>query len=377
MEKQNGQPLNATAMKRNIWKLRRIDRYIIRQFLGTYVFSIFLIIAITVVFDVNERLDNFLKPEVSLHAIVTDYYLNFIPYFIGVFSPLFTFIAVIFFTSRLADRSEIIALLSSGVSFNRLLRPYLISAAIIALGSYVLNAYIIPPANETRIEFQNAFFRNKKVEYARNIQLEVEPGIFAYFDNYRADSYMGYRFSLDHFENKVLVSRLTAESIKYDSLYQWTIIDYMIRDFDGMREHITTGTRKDTTLTFVPSDFLISENDCETMTSPQLAAHIRRQKGRGIGNIQLFEIEYYQRFATVMSFFILTMIGVSLSSRKIKGGMGLNIGIGIGLSFSYILFSKISSTFAISGFVPPVIAVWIPNLIYILITVYLYIKAPR
>ncbi|MDR1676232.1 MAG: LptF/LptG family permease, partial [Tannerella sp.] len=178
-------------MKRNSWTLRRIDRYIIRQFLGTYVFSLLLIIAITVVFDVNERLDNFLKPEVSLHAIVADYYLNFIPYFVGLFSPLFTFVSVIYFTSKLADRSEIIALLSSGVSFNRLLRPYLISAAIIALGSYLLNAYIIPPANETRIEFQNTYFKNKKVEYARNIQLEVEPGIFAYFDNYRADSYMG------------------------------------------------------------------------------------------------------------------------------------------------------------------------------------------
>lgn len=364
-------------MKRNSWKFRRIDRYIIGQFLGTYVFSILLIIAITVVFDVNERLDYFLKPEVSMHAIVADYYLNFIPYFIGIFSPLFTFISVIFFTSKLADKSEIIALLSSGVSFNRLLRPYLVSAAIIALVSYALNAYIIPPANETRIEFQNTYFKNRKVEYARNIQLEVKPGIFAYFDNYRADSYMGYRFSLDHFENKVLVSRLTAESIKYDSLYQWTIIDYMIRDFDGMHERITTGTRKDTTLTFMPSDFLISENDSETMTSPQLAKHIRRQKERGIGNIQLFEIEYYQRYATVMSFFILTMIGVSLSSRKIKGGMGLNIGIGIGLSFSYILFSKISSTFAISGFVPPMLAVWIPNLIYAVITVYLYIRAPR
>ncbi|MDR3194503.1 MAG: LptF/LptG family permease [Tannerella sp.] len=364
-------------MKQNNWKFRRIDRYIVKQFLGTYVFSILLIIAITVVFDVNERLDYFLKPEVSLHAIIADYYLNFIPYFIGIFSPLFTFISVIFFTSKLADKSEIIALLSSGVSFNRLVRPYLVSAAIIAAGSFVLNSRIIPPANATRIEFQNKYFKNKKVEYARNIQLEVKPGIFAYFDNYRADSYMGYRFSLDHFENKVLVSRLTAESIKYDSLYQWTIIDYMIRDFDGMREHIVTGTRRDTTLTFMPSDFLISENDCETMTSPQLATHINRQKKRGIGNIQLFEIEYYQRYATVMSFFILTLIGVSLSSRKIKGGMGMNIGIGIGLSFSYILFSKISSTFAISGSVPPMIAVWIPNLIYVFITVFLYRKAPR
>ena len=364
-------------MKQNNPALRRIDRYIIKQFLGTYVFTIVLIIAISVVFDINERLDYFLKPEVSTHAIIFDYYLNFIPYFIGIFSPLFTFISVIFFTSRLADRSEIIALLSSGVSFNRLLRPYLLSAAIIAAGIFILNAFIIPPTSAVRIDFHNKYIKNKKVEYARNIQLEISPGTFAYFDNYRAESSMGYRFSLDHFENKMLVSRLTAESVKYDSLYHWTIIDYVIRDFDGMYEHITTGTRRDTMLAFVPSDFLISENDCETMTSPQLSQHIRRQKERGIGNIHLFEIEYYQRYATVMSFFILTLIGVSLSSRKIKGGMGMNIGIGIGLSFTYIFFSKISSTFAVSGSVPPVVAVWIPNLIYVFITLFLYRKAPR
>jgi lipopolysaccharide export system permease protein len=379
VEGRHGETFIRTAVNRGAgsWKLRRMDGYVIRQFLGTYVLFIVLILAITVVFDVNERLDYFLKPEVPLHAIVFDYYLNFIPYFAGIFSPLFTFISVIFFTSRLADKSEIIALLSSGVSFNRLLRPYLLSAAVIAGGSFALNAYIIPPANAVRIEFQNRYIRNQKVEYARNIQLEASPGVFAYFDNYRADSYMGYRFSLDHFENKVLVSRLTAESIKYDSLYRWTVIDYMIRDFDGMYEHITTGTRKDTTLAFTPSDFLISDTDCETMTSPQLAAHILRQRERGIGNIHIFEIEYYQRYATVLSFFILTLIGVSLSSRRIKGGMGLNIGIGIGLSFSYILFSKISSTFAVSGLLSPVIAVWIPNIIYAFITVYLYRRAPR
>jgi len=364
-------------MKQANLKLRRIDWYVIKQFLGTYVFSIALIIAITVVFDVNEKLDYFLKPEVTLHAIIVDYYCNFIPYFISVFSPLFTFISVIFFTSKLADKSEIIAILACGVSFKRLMLPYFISACIISLSNFALNAYVIPPANAVRIEFQNTYMKNKKVEHALNIQLEVKPGVVAHFDNYNAPSSMGYRFSLDQFENKVLVSRLTASSIKYDSLYRWTIIDYIIRDFDGMYEHTTTGTRMDTTLTFVPSDFLISENDCETMTSPELSRHIRRQKQRGIGNIQLFEIEYHQRFATIMSFFILTAIGVSLSSRKIKGGMGLNIGIGIGLSFSYILFTKITSTFAISGYVSPMLAVWIPNFIYLFITIYLYRKAPR
>ena len=355
----------------------RIDRYIIKKFLGTFAFMIVLMIAVTVVFDVNEKIEHFLKPEVTVYEIAFDYYANFIPYFIGLFSPLFSFMAVIYFTSKLADRSEIIAMLSSGISFNRLMFPYLISATIIASGNYVLSAYVVPKANVTRIEFQNTYIRNQKVEYGRHIQLEVEPGVFAYFETFQATSSMGYRFSLDHFEDKQLVSRLTAQSIKYDSLHQWTIIDYIIRDFDGMYEHITTGNRKDTTLTFVPSDFLISNSDCETMTSPELAKHIRRQKQRGIGNTQLFEIEYYQRYATIMSFFILTIIGLSLSSRKIKGGMGLYLGIGTGLTFAYVLFSRISSTFAISGLVSPMIAVWIPNMLYFFITIYLYRQAPR
>ncbi len=356
--------------------LKRLDWYIIKQFLGTYIFAIILIITISVVFDINEKIDKFLKPEVTLKEIIFDYYLNFIPYFANLFSPLFTFIAVIFFTSKLADRSEIIAMLASGMSFNRLMVPYWISATVIALATFALNAYIIPPANITRIDFQNKYIRNKAVDYARNVQLEVEPGIIAYFDRYDDKSRMGYRFSLEQFDGKMLVSRLTANSIKYDSLYNWTVIDYMIRDFDGMREYISSGSRMDTTLTIIPSDFLISVNDSETMTSPQLATYIKRQKKRGIGNIQSFEIEYHKRFAAIMAAFILTSIGASLSSRKIKGGMGLNIGIGLGLSFTYILFTTVTSTFAVNGYVSPMVAAWIPNIIYTFIAIFLYRRAP-
>ncbi len=359
------------------FRLKRIDWYIIKQFLGTYFFAIALIIAISVVFDINEKIDKFLNPDVPLKAIVMDYYMNFIPYFVNLFSPLFTFIAVIFFTSRLADKSEIIAMLACGMSFRRLMFPYAISAGIIALSTFALNAFIIPPANETRIEFQNKYIKNKKVDYIRSAQIEIEPGVIAYFNRYDANSGMGYQFSLEHFDDKKLISRLTANSIKYDSLYNWTIIDYMIRDFDEMREHITEGSRKDTTLTIMPSDFLISANDCETMTSPELSTYIERQKKRGIGNIQTFQIEYHKRFAAVMAAFILTTIGASLSSRKIKGGMGMNIGIGLGLSFSYILFSTVSSTFAINGSLSPAIAAWIPNILYTFIAIYLYRKAPR
>jgi lipopolysaccharide export system permease protein len=359
-------------------KLKRIDRYIIRQFLGTFVFAMSGIILIVIVFDVNEKLDKFMAPEVTLNEIIFDYYINFIPYFISMFAALFTFIAVIFFTSRLADRSEIIAMLSTGMSFDRLIYPYAISATVIAVSMFMLSAYVIPPANAKRLNFEyNYIKKNKRIENARHVQLEVEPGVFAYFDSYRNESKMGYRFSLEHFEGKTLVSRLTANSIKYDSLYQWTVIDYIIRDFDGMYEHISSGTRVDTTLMFVPQDFLISQDDCETMTSPQLAEFIDRQKRRGIGNIQMFEIEYHKRISNAFSYFILTVIGVSLSSRKKKGGMGLKIGIGLGLSFSYILFMTVTSSFAVSGMMTPLIACWIPNIIYTLIAVYLYRKAPR
>ena len=208
-------------------------------------------------------------------------------------------------------------------------------------------------------------------------KIEVEPGVIAYFDRYDSRPNMGYRFSLEHFEGKKLISKLTANSIKYDSLYKWTVIDYMIRDFEGMREHISEGSRKDTTLRIIPSDFLISATDCETMTSPELATYIERQKTRGIGNIQTFQIEYHKRFASIMAAFILTSIGASLSSRKIKGGMGLNIGIGLALSFSYILFTTVTSTFAINGYVSPMVAAWIPNILYTFIAIYLYQRAPR
>lgn len=358
-------------------KLKRIDRYIIKQFLGTFIFTIALIIAICVVFDINEKIDKFLNPDVSMKAIIFDYYMNFIPYFINLFSPLFTFISVIFFTSRLADRSEIIAMLSNGISFKRLMVPYTISASIIALFTFVLNAFIIPPANVKRIDFQNQYIKNKKVENVHAAQLEIEPGIFAYFDRFDSHSNTGYRFSLEHFKNKKLISRLTANTIQYDTLYKWTIKDYMVRDFNGLRETISYGNSKDTTLTIVPQDFLISANDCETMNTPQLKKYIERQKKRGIGDIKTFQIEYHKRYAAIMAAFILTFIGAALSARKIKGGMGINIGIGMALAFSYILFSTVASTFAINGNLKPWIAVWIPNFIYSLIAIYLYRRAPN
>ena len=194
------------------------------------------------------------------------------------------------------------------------------------------------------------------------------------FDN---SNKTGYRFSLDKFEGKVLKSRMTAQKITYDSAYHWKVQDYMIREFKGMRETLTKGTSLDTILTIEPSDFLISKNDSEMMTTPQLKKYIQRQKERGVANIKDFEIEYERRYAMTAAAFILTTIGMALSSRKVKGGMGLNIGIGLLLSFSYILFSTVTSTFAVSGLTSPLVAMWIPNVIYTIIAIYLYRKAPK
>ena len=348
--------------------VKTFDLYIIRKFLGSYVFSIVLLLAIVVMFDINEKLDAMLTAP--LKETVFDYFMNFLPYFANQFSPLFTFIAVIFFTSKLADNSEIIAMLSSGISFRRLMVPYLVSAAIIAAFSFVLAAYVIPPANVKRIEYTNKWVSNKKVEYGTNIQLQVAPGVIAYMSRYDNVSKNGYKFSLEKFENKVMKSRLTAQSITYDTLYKWTIKDYVIRDFKGLRESIRRGSQMDTIIEMEPRDFLISKNDQETLTNEQLKTYINRQKERGVANIKNFEIELEKRYAMTGAAFILTVIGMSLSSRKVKGGIGINIGIGLLLSFSYILFSTVTSSFAVSGYTSPFVAMWIPNVIYTFIAIY-------
>ncbi|MCH5318593.1 MAG: LptF/LptG family permease [Paramuribaculum sp.] len=350
-----------------------LDGYIIKKFLGTYIFAIILILAITIMFDINEKLDSFLKAP--LKATIFDYFLNFLPYFANQFSPLFTFIAVIFFTSKLADNSEIIAMLSSGMSYKRLLVPYMLSAAVIAGATFILSAYVIPPANEKRIAYQNTYVKNKQVNYGSNIQLMVSENEIAYFSRYEKATKTGYRFSLETFDDKKLISRLTAQSIKYDTLYQWTVKDYMIRDFQGTREKITRGSRLDTIIPIQPRDFLISENDNEIMTTPDLSQYIDSQRERGVANIKNFEIEYHKRYAMTAAAFILTIIGMSLSSKKVKGGMGINIGIGLVLSFSYILFMTVTSSFAISGLTSPMLAMWIPNILYSIIAVILYRRA--
>lgn len=368
----------AKALARRKW-LKRLDRYIIVKFLGTYFFAIALIISIAVVFDINENIDHFIDHKAPLKAIIFDYYLNFIPYYTNLFSPLFVFIAVIFFTSKLAENSEIIAMFSTGMSFKRLMVPYMISAAIISAVTFVLGTEVIPAGSVTRLNFEERYKKKKNKDFARNIQLVVDTGTIAYMERYESYNKTGYRFSLDKFEKHKLVSHLTARRVTYDSTsyHKWVIKDFMIREMRGMREKITKGERMDSTINMEPQDFLITRGQQQTLTSPELSEYISKQKERGFANIKEFEVEYHRRIAMSFAAFILTAIGLSLSSRKVKGGMGLHLGIGLALSFSYILFQTISATFAVNGNMSPALAVWIPNILYLFIAVYLYRKAPK
>ena len=357
--------------------LKRIDTYIIKKFLGTYFYSIVLILSIAVVFDLTEKLDNFFDNSAPLKAIIFDYYMGFIPFYMNMFSPLFTFIAVIFFTSKMATNTEIIAILASGVSFRRLMMPYLISAAVISGLAFVLGGYVIPPANEKLLDFEDKYVKKFKSNNARNVQMEVEKGVILYIERYEISENRGYRFSLEKFDGKSLISRLTAETVTWDSAYNWKITNYMQRDFNGMREKLTRGIDLDTVINVQPKEFFISSKESAQMNNTQLKEYLERQKNRGVGNIQAFEDEYYKRYSMPLAAFIMTLIGVSLSSRKVRGGMGLHLGIGLALSSLYILFSTLSTTFSVSGAMSPFAAVWLPNFVFLLVGIYLYRTAPK
>ena len=359
----------------------RLDRYLIAKFIGTYIFAIVLIISISIVFDINENLAKFSTNGAPLKAIVFDYYANFVPYFANLFSPLFVFIAVIFFTSNLAGNSEIIAMLAAGVSFKRLLRPYMISAALIAAANFYLGGFVIPKGNQVKMEFESKYKNNKKTVSATNVQLMVAPGVIAYLQQYDAQTQTGYGFSLDKFENKKLVSHMTASVIRYDSIsdsrYHWKAQNYKIRTLKGLREEIQSGAVIDTLVQMEPMDLIYSDGQSETLTSTELHRYISKQIDRGSTNVVQYEVEYHKRIATSFASFILTIIGVSLSSRKRKGGMGLYLGIGLALSFSYILLQTISSTFAVNADTPALLAAWIPNLLYLFIAYLCYRQAPN
>ncbi len=361
-------------------KLKIVDRYIIRKFLGTFFFCLVLILTIAVVFDFAEKIDNFMEKNAPVRAIIFDYYLNFIPYFATLFSPLFVFISVIFFTSKMAVNTEIIAILNSGMSFRRMMLPYFLSSLCIAIITFILTNFVIPQANLKRMDFEDKYYRSSSRRVpVMDIHRQVFKNVLIYMESFNPISQSGRNFTIEKFNDSgKLESKLSGNMVKYDTATsKWTVVNYYIRKIKNDEDSIASGDRIDTTLTIKPDDLSRSPGFVGTMTFNDLNDYIGQLKLQGSDELKLFLIEKHRRLANPFAVFILTLIGVSLSSRKVRGGIGMNIGIGLGLSFSYILFLQFASQFSLKGNLNPMMAMWIPNILYTFIALVLYRLAPK
>ncbi len=358
---------------------KKLDFYIVKKFIVTFFVALLLIIGIVIIFDISERIDDFVAKEAPLKAIIFDYYVNFIPYFINMFSPLFVFITVIFFTSKMAADSEIVAILSCGVSFHRMMAPYVFSAMVIAAFSLCLNLFIIPDANKTRLDFETKYIKNRYKSVGRNVHYQLAPGEFVYAESFSKWNNTAYKFTLEKIEDNKLVSKISAETAVYDSVAgSWKLKKYFIREYnDDLTDNVRSGKQLDTVIDLSVKDFYMTEKTVETLDFHELNDLIATQRLRGDANVKFALIEKNTRFALPFSAFILTIMGVALSSKKRRGGIGWNIGIGIALAFTYILFLRFSQMFVHAGALPPFIALWIPNIVFAIIAAFLYRIAPK
>ncbi|MCK6616728.1 MAG: LptF/LptG family permease [Cyclobacteriaceae bacterium] len=366
--------------------MKLLDRYILKQFLSTFIFVVLILLAVITVIDFTEKTDKYAKANLTLLQIA-DYYGDFLPWIAGLVTPITVFIATVYVTARLAGRTEIIATLSSGVSFRRLLLPYLIGAAVIAAISFYLNGWVIPNSNKTRLAFEMQYLKKNTGGSQRNIHLQVSENVFLYIQNYNNLSDRGYHFTLERFENMRLVEKLYASRIEWDTAkHTWTLRDWSIKRIDtifqtvGMpakEKLITSGISLDTALVIHPKEFKNDYRKFDGLTINELTEYIQTLRTRSIAGIEVYEVELYTRFASPFSIFILTFMGVIVSSRKSRGGTGLQIAIGFALSFVFILFFMMFRTFAEAGSLPPAISVWIPTAIFGIISAFMYKYVPR
>ena len=348
--------------------------------MGTFFVALLLIIGIIIIFDLSEKVDDFVQKKAPIQAIILDYYLNFIPYYMNMFSPLFVFITVIFFTSRMAANSEIVAILSCGVNFHRMMVPYMFSAAIIAMLSLSLNLWVIPRANRVRHEFENTYVKKKATLASENVRYQINPGEYVYVQSFSKWNNTAYKFTLTKMEGKNIVSKLSAESAAWDSVgRRWNLKKVFIRDFENgvLKDRVRTREKLDTAISLTVEDFYRRANTVQDLSQGELNNYIDVQRLRGDRDIKYSLIEQHNRFSLPFSAFILTIIGVSLSSKKKRGGLGWNLAIGIALSFSYILFMRFSEMFVFTDTLPVFLAIWLPNIIYAIIAAVLYKIAPK
>ena len=358
---------------------KKIDWYIFRKFMGTFLASLVLIIGIVIIFDISEKIDDFVEKEAPLRAIVFDYYLNFIPYFVNMYSPMFVFITVIFFTSKMASNSEIVAILSCGVSFHRMMRPYLVAAALIASLSLALNLFVIPESNKETFQFEERYIKSKPKKAIRNIHYQVSPGEFVYAESFSSWNNTAYKFTIEKIEDNKVVSKISAETAVYDTLNgSWRLKKYFVRDYnDDLTDNIRSGRQLDTIIPLSVKDFYFSESTVTTLNYHELDEMIDTQLMRGDANVKYALIEKHTRYALPFSAFVLTIIGVALSSKKRRGGIGWNIALGIALAFTYILFMRFSQMFVHTDSLSPAVALWLPNIVYSIIAIVLYRIAPK
>lgn len=359
-------------------KLTIIDKYIIKKYLGTFIFTMAIFTVVMVIFDISERLDDFLEHKAPLSKIAFEYYAGFIPFYLNFLSPLINFIAVIFFTAKMADQTEIVPILSGGMSFNRFLKPYIISASLIFLVTFVFNLYVIPKTNKLKIGFENVYVKPMDSNTKTSTHMQIDPNTFVYIKSFDNDRKIGYDFILEIFDGQELKSKLIADRISWDSVNtKWNIQNYSIRTIDSLKEEMIKGSSKDTTLDMSPKDFEVYDNIFIAMDLDELNNRIEKEKLRGTGYMTHLLLEKYKRFVYPFSAFILTLMGVALSSRKVRGGIGLSLGVGIALSFTYILFIQFATMFSLKGGLSPLIAVLIPNVIFGALSIILLIKAPK
>ncbi|MGY6562080.1 MAG: LptF/LptG family permease [Luteibaculaceae bacterium] len=359
--------------------LKILDRYIIGKFLGTFFFILSMVTAIAIVFDISEKIDDFLRTNAPLDKIILEYYLNFVIYYGNLFSPILIFLSVILFTSKLAQQSEIITIISGGVSFNRFLRPYFIAATLLALISLGFNHYLLPKANKTRLNFEEIYIRNKFRIHDKNIHREVESGTIIYFESYSTDYNLGRKFSMEKWEDKELKYKILSDLAIWDTTTQtWTIERFYEKQILENGEIIRSGMQiKDTILPFVPKDLGVRPNVASSMITPELDAFINKEIMKGNSQVPFFLIEKHQRTSLPFATYVLVLIGVCLSGRKVRGGIGVNLALGVGIAIVYVFVMRVTSVAATNAGFDPLIAVWIPNIIFSVIAVYIYFKTPK
>jgi lipopolysaccharide export system permease protein len=363
--------------------VKLLDKYIIKKILSTFFFVMLILIAIIVVVDLTEKIDKFTANNLSA-AIVFGYYLDYVPWVAGFISPIIVFIAIVYVTSRLAAHTEIIAMLSSGVSFVRLLWPYFIAAAILASISFGLNGWVIPRSNRERVAFELQYIKSRQYSDRQNIHMQIEPNVYMYIQSYNNQNNTGYQFTLERFDQNRLTDKLTAENITWDSTKnKWTLRYWKRKKVDDMFQTrkraswVSEGASRDTTLAIMPADFESEEMKHDGMTISELNRHIAKLQFRGSTGVIAFQVEKYIRYASPFTILVLVFMGVIVSARKSRGGTGFQIALGFMLAFVFILFFMLTRTFAEAGSLSPIVAAWIPNLIFTVISLGMYRYVPR